>query len=50
MPMGNIQLDLDGKPWDARLVLGKEQTQDLILTNKGSSPQKKCTVRWSIIP
>jgi hypothetical protein len=50
MPLGNIQLDLDGKPWDARLVLGKEQTQDLILTNRGSSPQKKCTVRWSIIP
>jgi hypothetical protein len=50
MPLGNIQLDLDGKPWDARLVLGKGQTQDLILTNKSSSPQKRCTVRWSIIP
>jgi hypothetical protein len=50
MPLGNIQLDLDGKPWDARLVRGKGQTQDLILTNKGSSPQKKCTVRWNIIP
>jgi hypothetical protein len=50
MPLGNIQLDLDGKPWDARLVRGKGQTQDLILTNKGSSPQKKCTVRWNILP
>ncbi len=50
MPMGNIQLDLDGKPWDARLVRGRGQTQDLILTNKASSAQKKCTVRWSIIP
>src|SRR5580704_15262640 len=32
MPLGNIQLDLDGKPWDARLVLSTGQTQDLILT------------------
>ena len=50
MPLGNIQVDLDGKPWDARLVPGKGQTQDLILKNKGSSPQKRCTVRWNIIP
>jgi hypothetical protein len=50
MPMGNIQLDLDGKPWAARLVPGRGQTQDLILTNKASRPQKGCTVRWSIIP
>lgn len=50
MPLGNIQLDLDGKPWTARLVPGNGQTQDLILTNKGSGPQKRCTVRWKIIP
>jgi hypothetical protein len=50
MPLGNLQIDLDGKPWDARLVPGKGQTQDLIIKNKGSSPQKRCTVRWSIIP
>jgi hypothetical protein len=50
MPMGNIQLDLDGKPWDARLVIGNGQTQDLILTNKAPRPQKGCTVRWTIIP
>jgi hypothetical protein len=50
LPIGNIQLDLDGKPWDARLVIGNGQTQDLILTNKASRPQKGCTVRWSIIP
>ena len=35
---------------DARLVPGKGQSQDLILKNKGSSPQKRCTVHWSIIP
>jgi hypothetical protein len=50
MPMGNIQLDLEGKPWDARLVLGRGQTQDLILTNRAPRPQKGCTVHWSIIP
>jgi hypothetical protein len=50
MPLGNIQLDLDGKPWDARLVPGLGQTQDLILTNRSPGPQKKCTVRWSIVP
>jgi hypothetical protein len=50
MPMGNIQLDLDGKPWAARLVPDRGQTQDLILTNMASRTQKGCTVRWSIIP
>jgi hypothetical protein len=50
MPLGNLQLDLDGKPWDARLVPRKGRTQDLILTNRSSSPQKRCTVRWKIIP
>jgi len=51
MPLGNIQLDLDGKPWDARLVVGKgQQTQDLILTNRAARPQKGCTVRWSLLP
>jgi hypothetical protein len=28
MPQGNLRIDLDGKPWDARLVPGKGQTQD----------------------
>lgn len=50
MPLGNLQIDLDGKPWDARLVPGKGQTQDLILINKSASPQKRCTVRWRVIP
>jgi hypothetical protein len=50
MPLGNIQVDLDGKPWEARLAPGKGQTQDLILKNKGPGPQKRCTVRWKIIP
>jgi hypothetical protein len=50
MPMGNLQIDVDGKPWEARLALGTGQTQDLILTNKGSRPQKGCTIRWSLIP
>ncbi len=48
--MGNLQIDVDGKPWEARLALGAGQTQDLILTNKGSRAQKGCTVRWNLIP
>jgi hypothetical protein len=50
MPLGNLQIDLDGKPWEARLAPGKGQTQDLILINRSSSPQKRCTVRWRVIP
>jgi hypothetical protein len=50
MPLGNIQVDLDGKPWEARLAPGKGQTQDLILKNKSSKPQKRCTVRWNVVP
>jgi hypothetical protein len=49
MPLGNLRIDLDGKPWDARLVR-QGQTQDLILRNASSAPQKRCTVRWSIVP
>lgn len=50
MPLGNLQIDLGGKPWDARLVPGKGRTQDLILINRSSSAQKRCTVRWRVIP
>lgn len=49
MPPGNLQIDLDGKPWDARLV-PDGRTQDLILTNRSSRAQKGCTVRWRVIP
>jgi hypothetical protein len=50
MPAGNIQIDVDGKPFEARLAPGAGTSQDLILTNKGSGVQKKCTVRWSLMP
>ncbi len=50
MPPGNLRIDLDGKPWDARLVPGNGQMQNLILINRSSSPQKRCTVRWKILP
>lgn len=50
MPSGNLQIDLNGKPWDARLAPGPGHTQDLILINRSSRPQKQCTVRWRIIP
>ncbi len=50
MPLGNLQIDLDGKPWDARLAPGKGGTQDLILINRSSSAQKRCIVRWRVVP
>lgn len=50
MPLGNLQLDLDGKPWEARLAPGQGRTQDLILTNRSRDPQKTCTVRWRVVP
>lgn len=50
IPNGNLQLDFDTKTWEARLTPGDGQTQKLILKNKSSGPQKRCTVRWSIVP
>ena len=50
LPAVKIQLDYDTKIWDARLVPGEGQTQRLILKNKGSGPQKRCVVHWSVIP
>ncbi len=50
MPPGNLQIDIGGKPWDARVAPGKGQTQDLILINRSSRPQNQCTVRWRIVP
>lgn len=50
MPLGNLQIDLDGKPWAARLLPGNGQTQDLILINRSSSAQKGCVVHWRVIP
>jgi hypothetical protein len=50
MPMGNLQVDLEGKPWEARLLPGSGQTQDLIIRNKSASAQKRCTVHWTLMP
>jgi hypothetical protein len=50
VPPGKIQLDYDSKTWDVRLVPGDGQTRKLIVRNKGSDPQKRCVVRWSIVP
>ncbi len=44
-----MQLDYDTKTWEARLAPGDGQTQRLILKNKGSGPQKRCVVHWSVI-
>jgi len=50
LPMGNLQVDLEGKPWDARLVPNAAHTQDLVLKNKSDSAQKRCTVHWTLLP
>jgi len=51
LPRGNIQLELNDRVWEARLVPdGDGQTQKLILRNISSGPQKKCSVRWSVSP
>lgn len=50
LPPGNIKLVYDTRIWDARLAPGDGETQRLILKNKASGPQKKCSVRWSVAP
>ena len=50
LPLVTMRLDYDSKTWDARLSPGIGQTQKLILRNKSTSPQKRCEVRWSVIP
>jgi hypothetical protein len=50
VPLVKMQLDYDTKIWDARLAPSDGQTQKLIVRNKSSGPQKRCVVRWSVIP
>lgn len=50
VPPVKMQLDYDTKIWDARLAPGDGVTQRLIVKNKSSGPQKRCVVRWSVIP
>jgi hypothetical protein len=50
VPPVKMQLDYDTKIWDARLAPGDGQTQKLIVRNKSSGPQKRCVVRWTVIP
>ena len=50
VPLTNLQLDYDHKIWDARLAPGDGGTQRLIVKNKSSGPQKRCVVRWSVVP
>jgi hypothetical protein len=49
LPPVKVQLDYDMKTWDARLAPGNGQTQRLILRNKGTGPQKRCVVHWSVV-
>jgi len=50
VPLGKLHLDYDAKIWEVRVAPGEGDTQRLILRNKGTGPQKRCTVRWSIVP
>jgi len=50
LPLAKMRLDYDTKTWDAHLSPALGQTQKLILRNKSSNPQKRCEVRWSVIP
>jgi len=50
LPPANLQLDYDKRVWEARLKPGENQSQRLILKNISSGPQKRCVVRWSILP
>ena len=56
LPAAKLELDFDTKVWEARLTPGdgpapgNGQTLRLSLRNKSSSPQKRCTVHWNVIP
>ena len=50
LPPLKMQLDYDKSIWEARLAPGENQSQRLILKNKSSGPQKRCVVRWKILP
>jgi hypothetical protein len=50
VPTVKRRFEYDRKIWDVRLTPGEGDTQNLILKNKSSSPQKRCVVRWSVIP
>jgi hypothetical protein len=50
LPDRKLQLDYDAKIWEARVAPGEGGTQRIILKNKSAGSQKRCTVRWSIVP
>jgi hypothetical protein len=50
LPPGKIQLDYDTKIWDAHVAPGLVNTQRVIVKNKSSGPQKRCIVKWTLIP
>jgi hypothetical protein len=50
LPPVQLQLDYDTKTWSARLAPGDGQTQKLIVRNKGTGPQKRCVVHWTVVP
>ncbi len=50
LPDRKLQLDYDARIWEARVAPGEGGTQRIILKNKSAGSQKRCTVRWSVVP
>jgi hypothetical protein len=48
LPAAKLRLDYETKIWDARLAPVDGQTQKLILRNRSSAAQKRCTVHWTV--
>lgn len=50
VPTENRRFDYDRKIWEVRLEPGEGDTKNFILKNKSASAQKRCVVRWTVIP
>lgn len=48
LPPGNLDLVFDKKIWEAHLSPGDGPTQKLVLRNRASGAQKRCTVHWTL--
>ena len=44
------RFEFDRKIWDVRFVSLPGGGQDMVLTNKSSKAQKRCTVKWTALP
>ena len=44
------KFEFDRKIWDVRFVSRPGGGQDMVLTNKSSKAQRRCTVKWTVVP